>query len=196
MSHGVFAPLTADGTIVVNGVVTFNHAYVLLTHPDEPSDYIYWNNRLWRGASDENRKFKFMTQHGFMHMTCSPLRIMALGISPWFGTLSNHEGMNYLSCAYVQAYTWWKQSASSGTAKTSSSRGGIVKSRFVSAFGFLAWYFMFGIAWISYGVECLVGPTMSPTVIGLVVMMAATIHIKNKSKHKRMDGFDLKVKTT
>ena len=100
VKSGFMAPLTSDGTIAVNGVVTSSYVFPTPFSLDQPSDYDYV---LYR--------YKIMSINAFSHVRSSPLRLASLGISPWFGTLADEEGMYYLVCAYRLAGTWMHSSA-------------------------------------------------------------------------------------
>jgi hypothetical protein len=137
MSKGIFAPLTADGTIVVNGIACSTYTFAL-PRDDDSSDYLYFS------------KHKIVTQNEFIHMRYSPLRLAALGASPWFGKLAlESDGRNYLCVAYHQAYKWMMKS----------------DSRCFQAMGFVIWHFLLALGIFSYTIECSVGATRGPAVI-------------------------------
>jgi hypothetical protein len=158
VKNGVFAPLTADGTIAVNGVVA--SSYVFQTW--YPSDYVYFLGR-----------YKIMSQNAFSHMRHSPLRLASLGISSRLGIFADKEGRNYLTCAYAQAGTWMH----------SSDRGFIIVTM-----GTVLFYSLCGIALFSYFIECLVGPVMGPTVIVLFIIASMLAFQKQRQTKKKACG--------
>ena len=161
-SEGIFAPFTADGTIVVNGIVSSCYAFVLAS-PGQASDYMRWGS--WKIAS----------WHSLIHMRYSPLRLASLGISLQLGKVANDEGMNILTCAVVQAYNWMSSSTSSWL---------------VSVFGTVMLYSFYGVGIVTYGIEWLVGPSMGPMFIVMVLTAIATMamQIKNKSNKRNQLG--------
>ena len=163
MSKGMFAPLTADGTIAVNGIVCSNYVFGF-RGTDLSPDYVYLFN------------YKIMARNSFNQMTCSPVRLAALGISPWFGRLTCGEGRHYITCTYMFIYTWMDPV--------------ITPSFALRAFGYFMWYSMVGFAWLCYGIECLVGPSMGPAVIAIAGVVAGVV--MNKMQKKK--GSDLKAK--
>jgi hypothetical protein len=163
MKDGLFAPFTADGTIAVNGVVASSYVF----HTWFRSDYVTFLGR-----------YEIMSQNAFSHMRYSPLRLVSLGISPWFSTFSGKDGMNYLTCAYIQAGTWMD----------SRNRGFIVV-----AVGTVLFYSLCGIASFSYFIECLVGPVMGPTFIVLVIV-ATMVAFKKQSQTTKTASDSMKVK--
>ena len=62
---GLYAPLTPSGTLLVNGVKV--SSYVTLKKG---------------GNSQEYKQLHFLSQHMFIHMVLSPLRMACMGISP------------------------------------------------------------------------------------------------------------------
>ena len=158
VSKGIFAPFTTDGTIVVNGIVCSSYAFSFPLANDS-SDYLYWG------------QYKIMTQNEFIHMRFSPLRLAALGVSPWFGKLAEEtEGRNYLTFAYHKAYKWMMKS----------------DSPVVQALGFLTWHFFVGMAICCYTVECLVGATRGPAII--VTSLIVLVHFSRQQQVKGKDS--------
>ena len=129
MKKGFYAPLTADGTIAVNGVVASSFTFSPPHSLDDPHDYVY----MWR-------KHKIVSINAFHQIRYSPLRLLSLGISPWFGALADKEGRNFLSCAYKQAGTWMRSSTHGA---------GIV------ALGTMLFYSLCGFAFFCYFIECM-----------------------------------------
>lgn len=166
MKKGFYAPLTADGTIVVNGVVASSYALPQSQSLDDPHDYVY----LWG-------KHKIISINAFSHIRNSPLRLASLGISPWFGALGDKEGRNFLSLAYKKAGTWMH----SGTHGL-----GVV------AVGTVLFYSLSGFAFFCYLIECLVGPVMGPSVIVLIIIACITAF--KKKRQIRTDSGTVKVK--
>ena len=162
IARGIFAPRTTDGTIAVNGVVSSCYSS---TVPD--CDTYLWGTN-----------YKIMTCPWFAHMRYSPLRLASIGISSWFAK-TNEKGMNFLSCAYKQAADWMRADTPNALSY------GIV------AFGTFLFYTLCGIALFSYGIECLVGPTLGPTTIVLIV--GASVVALRKQRQTKVGVMKLKV---
>ena len=163
-SKGLFAPLTADGTIAVNGIVCSNYVHSFLGTDLSP-DYVYLLN------------YKIMARNAFNHMRYSPVRLAALGISPSVGKLSGSEGMNYLTCTYLYVYKWMDPVVTSNYAQR--------------VFGYFMLYSMFGFAWFCFGIECLVGPSMGPAVIAIAGVVAGVV--MNKMQKKKGSDLKAKI---
>ena len=114
--------------------------------------------------------------HEFMHFRYSPLCLASLGItlqiSLQLGKLANDEGKHILTCAAHQAYNWMSSSSSKSL---------------VSGLGTVMLYSLYGVGIMTYGIEWLVGPLMTPMFIIMVLAAIATMTIQIKKKRKERE---------
>lgn len=155
-SKGIFSPFTADGNIVVNDVVCSIYTFELGDGVE--SDYVRLGG------------YNIMTMQTFAHMMCcSPLRLAALGISPWFGTLADAEGASYYIVLILKTYGW------------AMSTNPVIKT-----VGIAMYYVLFGAILASFAAELMVGATMGPA--SLLVVFIATVRLfRLKNGYQKVD---------
>ena len=116
--------------------------------------------------------YKIVTCSWFAHMRYSPLRLASIGIPPWFAKATNNDGRNFLSCAYLMSAEWMHAHTPNALSY------GLV------ALGTVLFYSLCGIALLSYGIECRVGPALGPTAIVLIVGAAMDALTKQRPMKK------------
>ena len=90
--HGLYAPFTVEGTVVVDGVKA--SSYISL---QAGNDFVELEN----GAS-----LLGMTQHDYVHMGLSPMRLLCVGISSHYCSTDNEAGMPFYARLAVKVNQW------------------------------------------------------------------------------------------
>jgi len=92
VKQGLYAPLTPQGTVVVNGVVA--SSYVSLQKGQ--NHVVVW----------EELPFLGMSQHDYVHCGLAPLRLLCMGVSSRYCTSYDHNGMPWYAALAVDANEW------------------------------------------------------------------------------------------
>jgi Hint module/Calcium-binding EGF domain len=89
--QGVFNPMTASGTIVVNGILCSTYALPMNTVDTDGIHVLFYGQTV-------------MTLHSFHHMRNSPLCLAILGISSRLSYFENKEGQHLFSIFFIHVY--------------------------------------------------------------------------------------------
>lgn len=89
--QGLYAPFTPEGTVVVDGIVA--SSYISL---QEGKNFV----ELKSGSLPQ------LSQHGYVHMGLSPMRLLCMGVSSSYCTTYNEEGIPFYAALSIDLNLW------------------------------------------------------------------------------------------